>query len=480
MLTNIRFGKDERNRFLPSCVELVFALTAVTTEVRINLVHNKKWSNYDRLREILTSEEWTPNQNIWDAEIAHNNNKIVERKIITGNILGAYVHPAIAKLKPRFITFSLKAKENEMKKTQIGLLLPMDEDNIRKALNSVTIPLHEGLKWANNTSTSYPIAGLGVNFSLLPYRDSDDTIRFVISVDNTHSHDFEKDERFDNIRQYFKGNAVTSIYENKETKGKKSKPLMHYQTNKMSFESEAFQTVMQCLAQMDAVIIVPRDQMSYGDIKEFSSRSERDANEAWPVLEWKNSDEVPMPPVKENLMLRISAPEVKMLQKGKPVTRHSEYYLLAKDTLELNGLSFRQRSTIDSLRRAFLEWRKLYGTSISKDNAPTSILTPSMMRFLSNELRIVIENKANKTNVVYKRDVMRILQDILDSEYLDTNGLYLTKFEEEMLFLSPDTADAQTFLDDMPCSPRLEGVRRCLQDYIDGKTDIINSPHNWI
>ena len=480
VLTNIRFGKDERNRFLPSCVELVFALTAVTTEVRINLVHNKKWSNYDRLREILTSEEWTPSQNIWDAEIAHNNNKIVERKIITGNILGAYVHPAIAKLKPRFITFSLKAKENEMKKTQIGLLLPMDEDNIRKALNSVTIPLHEGLKWANNTSTSYPIAGLGVNFSLLPYRDSDDTIRFVISVDNTHSHDFEKDERFDNIRQYFKGNAVTSIYENKETKGKKSKPLMHYQTDKISFESEAFQTVMQCLAQMDAVIIVPRDQMSYGDIKEFSSRSERDANEAWPVLEWKNSDEVPMPPVKENLMLRISAPEVKMLQKGKPVTRHSEYYLLAKDTLELNGLSFRQRSTIDSLRRAFLEWRKLYGTSISKDNAPTSILTPSMMRFLSNELRIVIENKANKTNVVYKRDVMRILQDILDSEYLDTNGLYLTKFEEEMLFLSPDTADAQAFLDDMPCSPRLEGVRRCLQDYIDGKTDIINSPHNWI
>ena len=127
VLTNIRFGKDERNRFLPSRVELVFALTAVTTEVRINLVHNKKWSNYDRLCEILTSEEWTPSQNIWDAEIARNNNKIVERKIITGNILGAYVHPAIAKLKPRFITFSLKAEENGLKNTQIGLLLPMEK-----------------------------------------------------------------------------------------------------------------------------------------------------------------------------------------------------------------------------------------------------------------------------------------------------------------------------------------------------------------
>ena len=85
----------------------------------------------------------------------------MERKIITGNILGAYVHPAIAELKPRFISFSLKEKKRGKAQTQIGLLLPMDESKIRKALDTVSIPLHEGFKYATNTNTSYTIAGLG-------------------------------------------------------------------------------------------------------------------------------------------------------------------------------------------------------------------------------------------------------------------------------------------------------------------------------
>ena len=110
VLTDIRFGKDEQSRFLPSKVEFVFALTAVHTEIRINLVHNSSWSNYKRLCDIFYSRAWQPGASVWNKEIALYNNKIVERKIITGNILGAYVHPAIAELKPRFISFSLKKK----------------------------------------------------------------------------------------------------------------------------------------------------------------------------------------------------------------------------------------------------------------------------------------------------------------------------------------------------------------------------------
>lgn len=56
VLTDIRFGKDEQSRFLPSKVEFVFALTAVHTEIRINLVHNNSWSNYDRLCDIFLQE----------------------------------------------------------------------------------------------------------------------------------------------------------------------------------------------------------------------------------------------------------------------------------------------------------------------------------------------------------------------------------------------------------------------------------------
>lgn len=60
--------------------------------------------------EILNSDSMYLSAQRWQAEIVANNNKIVERKIITGNILGAFVHPALTELRPRFITFLLKGK----------------------------------------------------------------------------------------------------------------------------------------------------------------------------------------------------------------------------------------------------------------------------------------------------------------------------------------------------------------------------------
>lgn len=480
VLCDIRFGKDERTRFMPSRVELVFALTAVSTEISINLVHNNKWSNFDRLQEILDSEKWNPTQGTWDAEIARNNNKIIERKIITGNILGAYVHPDIANLKPRFITFSLREKVDGKVQTQTGLLLPIDESKLRATLKSVSIPLHEGMKYATNTNTNYTIAGLKTTFSLLPYRIFDTVVKYVIYVADDHSKDFENDNRFDGIRSLFVGSPITSIYERKTPGNKTRKPLMHYQTKQLAFESEQFQTIIQTLSQLDAVIIVPRDQICYGDMKDMSNRSEHDDNAPWDKLDWKNADGVPMPPVERKLLLRISAPPVPKEQKGKPVDKHSEHYLLAEEMLALEGRSLNRRSTIDALRRTYLNWKKFYtATMLQKNNLPKNLPAYFEIRALIRELRTVTENKTKATLVDYSRDAKEILQKILDSEYLETTGVYLTRFDDEMLFMSPDKSEVQAFADEMPCSPRLDGIRKCLQDYIDGKTDIINSP-DWI
>lgn len=479
VLRDIRFGKEERDIFLPSRVEFIFALSAVFTEVRVNLVHNNKWSNYDRLVEILKSEQWRSNAGVWDSEIASNNNKIVERKIITGNILGAYVHPAIAELKPRFITFSLKNNNSDKVRNQIGLLLPMDEAKIREAIKTVSIPLHEGVKYATNTNTSYTIAGLGVNFSLLPYRLSETRVVFVISVCDNHSKAFENDSRFDGIRQFFSGNPVTSIYDNDE-QGKK-KPLIHYQTAQLYFDSETLQIIIQTLAQMDAVIIVPREQISYGDIKELSSRSIIEEDQPWAVLDWENSNDVPMPPVREKTLLRISAPIVQKAKLGEPVFKHSEYYLLAEETMSLDGLSLNIRSTLDALRRIYMKWKAYYSRCISqRHNLSKGQPALSTQRDVCRELRIIIENKTKLSTVNYDFDTRRVLQAILDSEYLETNGLFLARFDAEMLFLSPEKSKAQAFLDEMPCSPNLDAIRKCIQDYIDGKTDIIYSADNWL
>lgn len=462
-------------------MEFVFALTAVHTEIRINLVHNNSWSNYDRLCDIFSSRAWQPSASVWNKDIALYNNKIVERKIITGNILGAYVHPAIAELKPRFISFSLKKKKGGKAQTQIGLLLPMDESKVRKALDTVSIPLHEGFKYATNTNTSYTIAGLGVNFSLMPYNGP----MYVVSVNDKHSKEFEKDKRFDSIRSLFFGTPISSIYdkakEGQEQPGKKKrKTLMHYQTGQLPFESEPLQTIIQTLAQMDAVIVVPREQITYGDVKEFESRSERDDNEPWDVLDWKNADEVPMPPIRQSLMLRISAPVVMGEQKGKPVFRHSEYYCLAQETMALEGLPMPhiQRSTIDALRRCYMKWKEYFRLSASRVSQQQEV-QPSLVeqRKVCRDLQRVIGNKASSVELA--PNVKALLQDILDSEYLDTNGLYYAKFEDEMMFMSPEKSVAQAFLDALPCSATLDGIRKCIEDYLEDKTDIINSPDKW-
>lgn len=480
VLRDIQFGKEDKNKFLPSRVEFVFALTAVYTEIRFNLVHNSKWSNYERLLEILNSDSMYLSKQRWQVEIAANNNKIVECKIITGNILGAFVHPAIVELRPRFITFSLKAKVEGESITQTGLLLPKDESKIREAIKTVSIPLNEGIKYATKTNTSYTIAGLSVKFSLLPYRISDSLIKFVISVLDTDSKTFESEKSLDGIRTYFVGSAIISIYDKIEKGTKQCKNLMHYQTEPLYFESESFQTIIQVLSQMDAVIIVPRDQITYGDVKELVSRSERDSNEPWGALDWKNSNEIPMPPLKEKLLLRISAPIIQKSQKGKPVFKHSEHYNLSKGTIALEGQPLNSRSTMDALRRNYMNWKAYYSRSVyQRNNLQKDQPSLAEIREICHELRIVNENKDKAVHVKFKQEIQYQLQAILDSEYLEPNGLYVTRFEEEMLFSSPDKKVAQAFIDEMPYSPRLDGIRQCIQENIDGKTDNINSPDIW-
>ena len=48
-----------------------------------------------------------------------------------------------------------------------------------------------------------------------------------------------------------------------------------------------------------------------------------------------------------------------------------------------------------------------------------------------------------------------------------------------MMFMSPEKSVAQAFLDALPCSATLYGIRKCIEDYLEDKTDIINSPDKW-
>ena len=469
VLRDIQFGKAEGSKYSPNQVQFVFALSSHTTEIRINLVHYNNRSNYNLVNAALDSKGWKMNAADWDYEISQKNNRIVERKIITGNILGAFVHPAIADLKPRFITFSTKNKTSEKTFIQNGLLLPMDESRIREALKTISLPLEDGIKYATNANNSYVITGIGIDFNLLPCRISETIIRFVISVKDNDSKSFEQDSRFNSVRSLFSCNTASLMCEQKE-ETKKAK--LHYTTKQLKFESDEYQSIIQTLAQLEAVIIIPRDHLNGKQVKTYISQSENDLHEDWPVLEWKNAETIPMPPIQEKTLLRISAPIIAQPKKGKRVFRHSPIYLLAKKTIEMSGWSLNSSSTIEGLIKVYLNWNSFFVQN--EESQKTSWAVQKQIR---DNLRDLIENVSKKDFVIFDIDVRETLEKILDSEYLEPSFEFISRFENEMIFRSPNIKEAQAFLDEMPYDSSLKGIRKCIQDYIDGKTNIIFSPH---
>lgn len=472
VLKDIRFDKEEAKRFLPSRVELVFALSAVYTELSINLVHNDKWSNYERVKEILTSRLWTPDEAEWSREIAEHNNRVVERKIVTGNILGAYVHPSIASLKPRFISFSLEGSTSERPLSQHGLLLPLNEAKLREVLSTISLPLGEGLCYAHNSHTSYTITGIGVDFSLLPYREGEEELTFVLSVRDQHSKTFGEEPRFSKVRVYFNAQPMSSIYQHSEEIRSK-KRLMHYTTDRLTFDSEAFQSIIQTLVQLDAVIIVPRDQLTVGEVRSMVSRSELSEQEPWPQLDWQSGDNAPAPTTDKKLLRRISTPDLAHTPKGEAVLRHSRLYLLARETMELSGQALQGVSMRQYLRAIYLRWKD---PELSRDDH--CLIYWRYQALIDRELKSYLEGREQATTIVFSSDLQSFLQAVLDSEYLDRAGQSLARFEEEMLFLSPSKEEVQAFLDTIPLSPSLESMRICLEDYLKGKTQVIHNPED--
>ena len=102
--------------------------------------------------------------------------------------------------------------------------------------------------------------------------------------------------------------------------------------------------------------------------------------------------------------------------------RHSEHYCLAQETMDLDRLPLPhiQRSTIDTLRRCYMKWKDYYRLSITRVSLQQEV-QPSLVeqREVCRDLQRVIGNKAFAVELA--QNVKALLQDILDSEYLDTN-----------------------------------------------------------
>lgn len=467
VLKEVRFDKNPKKRFLPGKVQFVFALTAVHKELVLNLVEKGAQNNYDRLCGILSSGKWQFSAGVWDKEIAKYNNRILKRQIITGNILGAFANPLIQKMKPRFISFSLAHGNDEKPKIERGLLLPMSGENVEKLMESIALPLDKGLKYATSTSHVYQISGVGVDFSIAPSRVvKGEELKFYINVLEKDSSKFESDSRFDTVREFFRAIPVTSGY-NRNNKPSKRK-LMSYKTERVSGDSAEFTEIMTLLASLRAVILIPREYLTVGEMKDYAS--DRTINETanWPKLDWKESAIIPPP--RRQVQVRISAPEAKDTNVIY-VEELPPHVLLCKKTLAYHGRSLRESTLPGQMRALYFEWVNLIKHSPAPNEYASNFFQFSSG--IAHNINRILTNSKTKPEILFDDLIYKVMQEEVNKYQLSSIGRAIARYKEEMLFLAPPKEEAQKFLDDCLYHPRLSTIRRSLENYINGETDII-------
>ncbi len=464
VLKEIRFDKKEKHRFQPGRVQFVFALSAVHKELVLNLVNKGAQNNYDRLMQLFDSRPWQFNPLEWDREIAKYNNRILDRRIITGNILGAYANPLIAKTNPHFITFSLAPDADGNVHTEPGLLLPMAGENLEKLISNVSMPLAGGLKYANSANHVYQISGIGIGFSVTPMRNLQaDGLTFYIAIDDKDSRKFETDSRFDDIRAYFTATRITSIHNKNYTP---KKPLLHYATSRISSDSKEFTEIMTLLASLKAVILIPREYFTVGELKGYVNPRRDVDNSNWPDLDWRNS--ATMPPVREDVKVRIAAPIVKDDDGSNLVEEYSENVLLCQRTIAFNGRPI-DENTINQLRSLYFAWLESGTAAIRRNDHvwKTTVIT------ISNNLHNILTNASTLRTVRFNNVVVYKLQVEIAKEKLSAIGKIISAYRRDMLFLSPSKEDAQRFLDNCLYHPKLDKIRESIENYLADKTPMI-------
>lgn len=467
VLKEVRFGRNPRQRFLPGKVQFVFALSAVHKELVLNLVDKGSRNNYERLTAILNSTRWDFNDFVWDTEIAKYNNRILERKIITGNILGAFANPLIQKMKPHFITFSLAPGADGTRATERGLLLPMTGENVEKLMENVSLPLARGLKYANGDGKIYQISGVGTDFSIAPVQSRSATgLTFYISVNDKDVREFESDSRFDAIRGYFRPTPLTSVH----TRGRKpaKNALMHYATDRLQPDSTEFTAIMTLLASMRALILIPRAYLTVGQLKEFSRKREVCDNSDWPALDWRTSSA--LPPARQEIQVRISTPEAP----GSCVTLVDELppeIRLCQRVLDFQGRSFEEPTIPGQVRALYFDWLENKQRTMTSPDANWRALCYRV----SNELYRLLVNSTTQPEIDLDGFIVRSLQEKIGSVRLSAVGRIMAEYRDRMLFMAPPKAEVEKFLDSCLYDPRLTPIRTSLENYLSGKTALITT-----
>lgn len=341
----------------------------------------------------------------------------------------------------------------------------MTGENVEKLISTVTLPLGYGLKYASAINHVYQISGIGLDFSISPVLDYQSmTTKFYISVVDKDSRKFETDTRFDSIRELFKATQVTSIH-NKNNNAPK-RPLMRYATEKLPPDSPEFASIMTLLASLCAVILIPREYLTVGEMKDFANLRTIEDNSQWPELDWRHS--AILPPAKCEVQVRISAPETK--DKVLYTDELPPHIILCNRTLSYHDRSFKENTMPGQIRALYLQWHDLSKAQILDGELGS---WEAFAQKVADEIHRMLLNSIKEPVIRFSDYICDKLKEVTSRHQLSAVGKIIARYRDEMLFASPPKEAAQKFLDECLYDQRLETIRASLENYINGKTDLI-------
>ena len=467
VLKDVRFDKDEKREFLPGRVQFVFALSAGKKEIVLNIANTSRVNNYDKVFDILFSDVVKFDPAEWNAEIAKYNNRVLKRLIVTGNILGAFSHPSIAELNPRFITFSLAPdEETGEKRIEHGLLLPMTGGHLQNILDSITLPVADAVRYATSVSKVYRISGIGVEMTYTPMRKrGTDEVRYVFGVTGRDVKAFESDVRYAPLLPFFKRDSVS--------KGWDKASVVARHTALLPYGSAEFSEIISMLGRIDAVMVLPRTNITAGAMSRFTPVSDVEAEEAlWPALDWR--DGFVAPPVLNRETSEIAEPVAVNTDDlpGECVDEYSTFVQLVIDTLAMNdkaaaskgmipGVAF--KAEVRSLKRRWTKEMRAGVNTFYRRNIAYSA---------AENLQGCIDAK-RVHYPMFPEFLIDTFQKEAATEHLSIVTLTLNEFKANWVGTAPEKEDAQAFYDSTVYDRRLDALRSALRSYIEGTASVI-------
>ena len=177
-----------------------------------------------------------------------------------------------------------------------------------------------------------------------------------------------------------------------------------------------------------------------------------------------------MPPVREQVQIRITPPVLKEYS-SQAVDEYSPETLLCQRTLSLQGQSLKDPMVHNKLRMLYFDWLNSAKSVTYKND----INWQRMCLNVSNELHNILIKATKILAIDFSDQTLRKLMDEVNKYELSPIGEIMARYNEEMLLLSPPKEEVQKFLDNCLCDPRLDKIRKSLEDYLNDKTDIISN-----